>query len=88
MGMIVFIMGATPYLLTILVAVKPVFYIKRPLCDVPKCLRNIIILRNMIILTCIQRLPLCKGYYEVALVWLLNTFHCTVKILPYNVYQY
>ena len=29
------------------------------------------------ILTCIQRQPLYKGHYEVALVWLLNTgFHC------------
>ena len=40
--------------------------IKRPLCDVPK-------VSAQYILTCIQRPPLYKGHYEVALAWPFNT---------------
>ena len=40
--------------------------IKRPLCDVPK-------VSAPYILTCIERPPLYKGHYEVALAWPFNT---------------
>ena len=52
--------------------------IKRPLHDVPK-------VSAQYILTCIQRPPLYKGHYEVALAWPLNTGF-TVYVLEYMEY--
>ena len=65
--------------------------IKRPLCDVPK-------VSAPYILTCIQKPPLYKGHYEVALAWPFNTgftvilfkyfkvlnLVCTTKFLKYK----
>ena len=61
--------------------------IKRPLHDVPKVSAHYI-------LTCIQRPPLCKGHYEVALAWPFNTGftvppngsrQATAKLMPAKV---
>ena len=48
--------------------------IKRPLHEVPK-------VSAQYILTCIQRPPLYKGHYEVALAWPFNTGFTVIGIL-------
>ena len=51
--------------------------IKRPLCDVPK-------VSGQYILTCIQRPPLYKGHYKVALAWPFNTGFTVLASGPPN----
>ena len=50
--------------------------IKRPFRDVPK-------VSVQYLLTCIQRPPLYKGHYEVALAWPLNTGFTVCEFLAF-----